>query len=299
MFPCPCECERLMMNAFVRICVCVRKTLGGGATAVTTAVLQSPMMHLGISHSYYDVYSPVLYPLLLSLNTCHVTPHTVPLQMKEDVGCCKVSLFNLATELVNLTCFGNILENMCCWNVNIVKLSSVFHKIVFPRFHLVTLVVHKNTHFTVHHNSQYRGERYRQWKAISSLNSSRSKQPCNIQMRHWTQVSIKEEQRVKEETWGQFSSALPFPVLHHFIYPISDACLALRPFTASHATLITLKFNSNVTSKRSTASTIPLHSTFRPSPCMPFCSRDAMLSITTHLLYVFYILSLYLHFWVI
>lgn len=147
------------------LCVCVRKTLGGGATAVTTAVLQSPMMHLGISHSYYDFYSPVLYPLLLSLNTCPVSPHTVPLQMKEDVGCCKVSLFNLASELVHLACFGNILENMCCWNVNIVKLSSIFHKIVFPPFHLVTLVVHKITRFTVHHNFQYSLERKdRQWK---------------------------------------------------------------------------------------------------------------------------------------
>lgn len=73
------------------------------------------------------------------------------------------------------------------------------------------------------------------------------------------QVSIKEEQRVKEETWCHISSAIPFPVLLHFISLISDACLGLRPFTASRATLITLKFNSNVTSKRSTAATIPLH----------------------------------------
>ncbi len=89
MFSPPWECAKRIKwvhmgeSLCVCVCVCVYKTLGGGATAVPTAVLQSPMMHLGISHSSYDFYLPVLYPLLLSSKRS-VTPHTVPLQMKED-----------------------------------------------------------------------------------------------------------------------------------------------------------------------------------------------------------------------
>ncbi len=118
MFSPPCECAKLIrwvhMCESLCVCVCVYKTLGGGATAVTTAVLQSPMMHLGISHSCYDFYLPVLYPLLSSKSCC-VTPHTVPLQMKEDVCCHTVSLYNLDTEMVNMTCFGEILQNICSY----------------------------------------------------------------------------------------------------------------------------------------------------------------------------------------